>query len=66
MRDDNHFRVLLVSATLLTVCIFSYNIFGEYLRADIFEYIKRRAYYENVLKNKGLDLREGMHWRNKQ
>ncbi|MBI5100671.1 MAG: hypothetical protein HZB33_02360 [Nitrospirae bacterium] len=66
MGDEKKFRALLVSAALLIACIFSYNIFGEYLRADIFEYIKRRAYYENVLKNKGLDLREGMHWRKKQ
>lgn len=63
--DDRKFRALLVTVTLLILSMFTYNLLEEYLLTDFVEYVKRRAYYESVIRKKGLDLRDARHWRKK-
>lgn len=63
MKDEKKFRILTILATLLIVCILSYNILQEYFITEIGGYFKRRIYYEKVISKKGLTLHKGKYWR---
>ena len=54
MKDEKKFRVLMILATFLVVCILSYSILGEYLMRETVDYLKRRIYYEKVISKRGL------------
>jgi hypothetical protein len=63
MRDEKKFKILSVLTTLLILCIISYNVFQEYFKTEIGDYIKRRIYYEKVISKKELSLHKGKYWR---
>ncbi len=63
MKDEKKFRVLMILATFLVVCILSYSILEEYLMRETVGYLKRRIYYEKVISKKGLTLHKGKYWR---
>lgn len=63
MTDEKKFKTVTFCATLLVIIILSYNIFQERFSTGLVSYMKRRAYYENVISKSGLSLHEGKYWR---
>ena len=66
MTDDRKFRVFSSLAAILIVLIISYNLSQEYLMTELGGYLKRRIYYETVIKKKGLSLHRAEYWRKKK
>ena len=66
MNDRRKFLVLAVFTVLLAAGSIASSVFGEYFRTEIFDYLKRKAYYEKSIAPKGLDLHKGMYWQEKE
>ncbi len=62
--DDNK---KLTIAVLLSFCLLLstvlYNVFQDYLQAQLFNYIQRRIYYEKVISKKDLSRHRARYWR---
>jgi hypothetical protein len=62
-RDDR--KALLVSLVLLVLVVLSiaYNTFGQQWVQDQWAYIKRRLYFERVVKRSNLPMHPARFWR---
>jgi len=66
MTDIRKFKVLALLTTVLVFLALSFNVFQEYFLSDLGGYLKRRAYFEQVISKKSLNLHKGMYWREKE
>jgi hypothetical protein len=66
MTDERKFRIFSSIVTILILLIISYNLSQEYLMTELGGYLKRRIYYETVIKKKGLSLHRAEYWRKKE
>jgi hypothetical protein len=62
-RDNRKLRAAIVVSTLLILAVLFFNIFQEQITTNLGGYIKRRIYFERVIKKSGLSLHKAKYWR---
>lgn len=66
MKDERKFRALIYLSTGLALLVILYNVLQGTVLSGIEGYLERRIYYERAIIKRGLDLHEGMHWKEKE
>jgi hypothetical protein len=61
--DDRKFRIAIVVSTLFVLAVLFFNVFQEHITTGLGGYIKRRIYYEKVIKKSGVPLHRAKYWR---
>lgn len=63
MKDAVKCRVLTVCMAVLCVLAVAYAAVEEFVLPDVQQYLQRKLYYEQTLKDKGLSMEPARHWR---
>jgi hypothetical protein len=66
MNDKKKSQMLIAAAASLVVLVLAWTILQEHIMPDVEGYLQRKSYYERVISEKGLELRKGMYWKEKQ
>ena len=61
--DKRKFKLLLSASAALVIAILAFSALRETVMPDVENYLKRRAYYENMISKKGLGLHQGLYWK---
>ncbi len=66
MSDRRKFTLLTGASILLVLLVVAYDSFLEPSLASLLEASRRQHHYEQVIRNKGLTLHEGVFWKSKE